>query len=289
MDIVLTAVSKRYRRGALALHGLDLTVPGGMYGLLGANGAGKTTLMRLLAGLLRPTEGTVTVGGHDLATRSGRQAVRRMLGYLPQEAGVYPDLTAREFLDYIALLKGIDRAADRRRQVGAMLEVVGLAGHAGEKLRTFSGGMRRRVGIAQALVADPRLLIVDEPTAGLDPQERVRFRTLLAQLAGDRTVLLSTHIVEDVAQTARRVGVLGAGRLLFTGTVEELTRRAHGRVWTVTTGTPPPPDATVVSALPGETGVRYRLVSARAPGGDAVPVDSPTLEDGYLALTLRAG
>src|SRR5947207_15099754 len=124
MDIALTGVTKRYRRGALALDGLDLTVPGGMFGLLGANGAGKTTLMRLLAGLLQPTAGTVRVGGHDLAARSGRRAVRRALGYLPQEAGVYPDLTAREFLDYIALLKGIDRTADRRRQVGAMLEVV---------------------------------------------------------------------------------------------------------------------------------------------------------------------
>jgi len=284
MDIVLTGVTKRYRRGALALDRLDLTVPGGMYGLLGANGAGKTTLMRLLVGLLQPTAGTVRVGDHDLATRAGRRAVRRVLGYLPQEAGVYPDLTAREFLDYIALLKGIDRTADRRRQVGAMLEVVGLADKAGDKLRTFSGGMRRRIGIAQALVADPRLLIVDEPTAGLDPQERVRFRTLLARLAGDRTVLLSTHIVSDVAQTARQVGVLGAGRLLFAGSVQELTQRAHGRVWTVTTGAEPPAGATVVSALPDGAGTRYRIVSAQAPAGGAVAAE-PTLEDGYLALT----
>ncbi|WP_426502912.1 ATP-binding cassette domain-containing protein [Dactylosporangium sp. McL0621] len=144
-----------------------------MFGLLGANGAGKTTLLRLLAGRLQPTEGRVGVGGHCLATRAGRRAVRRALGYLPQDFGVYPDLTAREFLDYMALLKGVDRTAERRRRVGALLELVDLSGPADDKLRTFSGGMRRRVGIAQALLGDPRLVIVDEPTAELDPQERV--------------------------------------------------------------------------------------------------------------------
>jgi ABC-2 type transport system ATP-binding protein len=284
VDIVLTGVTKSFRRGARALDGVDLTVQGGLFGLLGANGAGKTTLMRLLAGLLRASAGSVTVGGHDVATRTGRLAVRRALGYLPQDAGVYPDLTARQFLDYIALLKGIDRTPDRRRQVGALLEVVDLSARADQRLRTFSGGMRRRVGIAQALLGDPRLLIVDEPTAGLDPQERVRFRTLLAQLAGDRTVLLSTHIVEDVAQTARRLGVLGAGRLLFAGTTDALVNEARGKVWTVTTDAPPPSDAVVVSALPDGGATRYRLLSARTPGNGAKPAE-PTLEDGYLALT----
>lgn len=285
MEITLTDVSKRYRRGAHALTRVNLTVPGGLFGLLGSNGAGKTTLLRIITGLLRPTAGTVRVGGHDLATSAGRAAVRRQLGYLPQDAGVYPDLTAREFLDYIALLKEIDRAADRRRQVGALLELVNLTGDADRRLRGFSGGMRRRVGIAQALIGDPRLLIVDEPTAGLDPAERVRFRTLIAQLAGDRTVLLSTHIVPDIAHTARQVAVLDAGTLRFAGSVDRLTAAAQDRVWTVTTGPgAPPPAGTVISVIPSAdlTGTRYRVVGDR-PGPDAVAAE-PTLEDGYLAL-----
>lgn len=157
-----------------------------------------------------------------------------------------------------------------------------LAADADRKLKTYSGGMRRRVGIAQALLADPRLLIVDEPTAGLDPEERIRFRTLLAQLAGDRTVLLSTHIVDDIAQTCRRVAVLARGRLLFDGTVDGLTSRAHHRVWTVVTTGPEPAGGILVSALPEPHGVRYRVVGEQGPP-DAEPA-SPTLEDGYLAL-----
>src|SRR4051812_20021981 len=165
-----------------------------MFGLLGANGAGKTTLMRILAGLLRPSQGRVLVGDHDLGTAAGRTAVKRTLGYLPQDLGVYPDLSAAEFLDYIGLLKGLADRRARHARVAELLDLVGLADVAGRKLKGFSGGMRRRVGIAQALLNDPRLLIVDEPTAGLDPEERIRFRTLLVGLAGERTILLSTHI-----------------------------------------------------------------------------------------------
>ncbi|MET7401138.1 ABC transporter ATP-binding protein [Dactylosporangium sp. NPDC005572] len=285
MRIDITGLTKRYRGGVAALDGLDLTVPTGMFGLLGANGAGKTTLMRILAGLLHPTAGEVRVGGHDVTTRAGRRAVQRTLGYLPQDVGVYPDLTAREFLDYVALLKGLDDGPSRRRRVGELLEVVGLTSEAGRRLKGYSGGMRRRVGIAQALLADPRLLIVDEPTAGLDPEERIRFRTLLAQLAGDRTVLLSTHIVDDVAQTCRELAVLSAGRQVFRGTVAELTREADGHVWSVVTQGPAPA-GTVVSAVPEESGMRYRVVAADRPGADAEPL-RPTLEDGYLALNLR--
>ncbi|HTJ33406.1 MAG TPA: ABC transporter ATP-binding protein [Dactylosporangium sp.] len=283
MRIEISGLTKRYRGGVAALDGLDLVVPTGMFGLLGANGAGKTTLMRILAGIVRPTSGRVAVGEHDLATAAGRTAVQRDLGYLPQDLGVYPDLTARQFLDYVALLKGMDDRTVRRRRVGELLEVVALTEHADRRLRGFSGGMRQRVGIAQALLADPQLLIVDEPTAGLDPEERIRFRTLLSQFAGRRTVLLSTHIVDDIAQTCREVAVLAKGRLIFRGTVAELTGRAKGKVWSVVTDGPPPAEGTVVSALPHEDGMRYRIVSATSPAAQASPVE-PGLEDGYLAV-----
>jgi ABC-2 type transport system ATP-binding protein len=283
VEIHITGLTKVYRGGTRALDSLDLTVPTGMFGLLGANGAGKTTLMRILAGLLRPSGGRVLVADHDLATAQGRAGVKRVLGYLPQDLGVYPDLTAGEFLDYVALLKGIDDRAVRRRRVAELLEVVALSDVAKHRLKGFSGGMKRRIGIAQALLNDPRLLIVDEPTAGLDPEERIRFRTLLAQLAGDRTVLLSTHIVEDIAQTCRELAVLDAGRPVFRGTVANLTAVADGRVWSVVTTGPEPEGGVIVSVLPDPRGVRYRVVAAGQPAPDAVSV-APSLEEGYLAL-----
>jgi ABC-2 type transport system ATP-binding protein len=282
MRIEITQLTKTFRRRTRALDDLTLTVPTGMFGLLGANGAGKTTLMRVLAGVLRPTGGQVLIDGHDVATRAGRHAVQSALGYLPQDLGVYPDLTAREFLDYLGLLKGLDHGPERRRRVGELLEIVSLGGDADRKLKTYSGGMRRRVGIAQALLARPRLLIVDEPTAGLDPHERIRFRTLLSQLAGDRTVLLSTHIVDDIAQTCRDVAVLARGRVTFLGTTDELTRHAHGQVWTAVTPGPAPTSGIIVSARPESGGLRYRIISATPPPSSQP--DAPTLEDGYLAL-----
>jgi ABC-2 type transport system ATP-binding protein len=284
VDITVTNLTKVYRRRVHALSAVDLTVPTGMFGLLGANGAGKTTLMRILAGLLRPTAGTVRIGGYDPAVRADRAALKRGLGYLPQDLGVYPDLSAREFLDYVGLLKGLDDTRVRRRRVGELLELVGLTAEADRRLRGWSGGMRRRVGIAQALLGDPWLLIVDEPTAGLDPSERIRFRTLLAQLAGDRTVLLSTHIVEDVAQTCRRLAVLSGGRLTFHGTVPDLLDRARGRVWSVRApaGEPPPPGL-VVAAVADDTAMRYRVLSADRPTPAATPAE-PSLEDGYMVL-----
>ncbi|WP_066376138.1 ABC transporter ATP-binding protein [Herbidospora mongoliensis] len=283
MRIDVTGLTKTYKGGVRALDDLTLTIPTGMYGLLGANGAGKTTLLRILAGLLHPTEGRVVIGGHDVTTQEGKPAVQRKLGYLPQNLGVYPDLTARAFLDYIALLKGLHNRSGRRRRVTELLEVVALTDAADRRLKGFSGGMLRRVGIAQALLADPELLIVDEPTTGLDPEERIRFRTLLSRLAGDRTVLLSTHIVDDVAQTCRTLAVLANGRLAFQGSVTDLVSVANGRVWTVTTNGPPPTEGRVVSALPEAAGMRYRVVSRQSPDLSAKPAE-PTLEDGYLAL-----
>ncbi|MBB2909679.1 ABC-type multidrug transport system ATPase subunit [Streptosporangium becharense] len=287
MNIDITRLTKTYKGGVRAVDEVTLHIPTGMYGLLGSNGAGKTTLMRILTGLLKPTSGTVRVGGHDITTPGGRLAVQRTLGYLPQDLGVYPELTARRFLDYIALLKGIDRRAERRRRIAELLETVSLTDAADRRLKGFSGGMLRRVGIAQALLADPRLLVVDEPTTGLDPEERIRLRTLLSQLAGDRTVLLSTHILDDVAQTCRQVAVMDGGRLVFHGDIAGLVSYADRRVWTLTTTGPAPTTGRIVSVLPEGPAMRYRVVSATPPAADARPA-VPTLEDGYLAL-MEAG
>ena len=283
MRLDIVRVTKTFRGKVRALEEVSLTVPGGILGLLGANGAGKTTLMRLLTGLIRPNSGRITIGGHDMATADGRLAVQRVLGYLPQDLGVYPDLTARQFLDYVALLKGLDDRPYRRRRVGELLELVNMADAADRKLRGYSGGMRRRVGIAQALLNDPELLIVNEPTSGLDPEERIRFRTLLSQLAERRTVLLSTHIVDDVAQTCTELAVLGRGRLIYRGTASDLTARANGNVWSLVSSSPAPTVGTVVSALPHDGATRYRIVAATRPSTDAQPI-VPTLEDGYVLL-----
>ncbi|MEU6075354.1 ATP-binding cassette domain-containing protein [Micromonospora sp. NPDC047074] len=285
MDIAITGLRRSFGRVA-ALRGVDLTVPGGMFGLLGGNGAGKTTLMRIMAGVLAPGAGQVSIGGHDMTSRAGRRAVQRRLGYLPQDLGLYPDLSPRELLDYVALLKGLDDPAARRRQIGELLDTVGLTDVAGRRIKGFSGGMRRRLGIAQALLGDPTLLVVDEPTAGLDPEERIRFRTLLAGLAGHRTVLLSTHIVEDIAQTCHDTAVLTAGQVIYTGPVTELTRAAEGATWEVRTTGAPPADGVVVSAVNSGDGFRYRVVSPTRPAPEAAPVP-PTLEDGYVALMRR--
>ncbi|MDQ6858587.1 MAG: ATP-binding cassette domain-containing protein [Chloroflexota bacterium] len=282
MDIQINGLSKAFGE-VHALRGVDLTISTGMFGLLGPNGAGKTTLMRILAGVLHASTGSAHVGPHDLASADGRQAVKWILGYLPQELGVYPDLTGGEFLDYIAILKGMRDRARRRTRVTELIGTVGLEDAARRQLRTYSGGMKRRIGIAQALLNDPKLLIVDEPTAGLDPEERIRFRNLLVALASDRTVILSTHIVEDVAQTSNRVALLSAGRVVFDGTTGELARAATGRVWSLDASGPAPTgNLTVVSAVSTGAGMRYRIVSEIALAG-AIPVE-PSLEDGYVAV-----
>ncbi|MGZ3716094.1 MAG: ABC transporter ATP-binding protein [Ktedonobacterales bacterium] len=285
MDIVIRDLTKVYKGNVQALRGIDLSIHNGMFGLLGPNGAGKTTLMRILAGILNPTSGNLTIGGFDATTDHGRTAVKRILGYLPQDLGLYPDLSAREFLDYIALLKGLDDSTARRRRVDELLETVSLADVAKRKLKTFSGGMKRRVGIAQALLNDPQLLIVDEPTAGLDPEERIRFRNLLADLGGNRTVLLSTHIVEDIAQTSQNLAAITSGRVIFQGTIAGLIDAARGHVWNVTlaSGVRPEGDVTVVSTLTQGTSVQYRVVGEPASALRALPVE-PSLEDGYVWL-----
>ncbi len=278
-------------RAVVALDGVDLAIETGMFGLLGPNGAGKTTLMRILAGIVDPSGGSIRVGGHDLATEKGKQAVKAVLGYLPQELGMYPDLTAHQFVDYMAILKGMADPAERRVRVGEVLELVGLGQVSGRRIKGFSGGMKRRAGIAQALVNDPRILIVDEPTAGLDPEERIRFRNLLVDLAAERVVLLSTHIVEDIGQTCRDMAVLSRGRLLFRGSPAELIQQATGHVWTVTTsnGQKPDHDLTVVSMLHLADSIQYRLVGPRPQEYPQAAEARPGLEDAYVWLMKGSG
>ena len=281
--IEIASLTKTFGR-VEALRRVDLSIGRGMFGLLGPNGAGKTTLMRILAGIVQPTAGTVRVGGSDHATDAGKRATKSILGYLPQELGMYPELTAEQLVDYMAILKGIDDGRLRRKRVEDVLEMVALSAVATRKIRTFSGGMKRRVGIAQALVNDPKLLIVDEPTAGLDPEERIRFRNLLVRLAGERTVLLSTHIVEDIGQTCRDLAVLGKGRILFRGSPADLAGVAEGHVWSLVTPRveEPAEGTTIVSMLHLADGVQLRVVGPR-PGPQATPA-APSLEDGYVRL-----
>lgn len=286
MQVLIQDVTKTYRGGVQALKGLDLTIPGGMFGLLGPNGAGKTTLMRILAGILHPGSGTIQVGSIDGTTERGRNEIKHMLGYLPQELGMYPDLSAHEFLDYIAILKGITDRRARRARVDELLELVALQQVARRKIKTFSGGMKRRVGIAQALLNDPRFLIVDEPTAGLDPEERIRFRNLLSDLGGNRSVLLSTHIVEDIGQTCQNLAVMKSGRVIFQGTISELISQAQGHVWLLTithNNIKPEGDFTIVSTFHQNNSIQYRIVGTPPPTLAALQVE-PGLEDGYVWL-----
>ncbi|GHO51793.1 ABC transporter ATP-binding protein [Ktedonobacter robiniae] len=282
MRIEVRHLTKVYGGGIHALEDLNLTIPGGMFGLLGPNGAGKTTLMRILAGVLSPSEGSIRVGSYDGATEQGRTQIKRILGYLPQELGVYTDLSAYEFLDYMGILKGLNDGKQRRRRVDELLETVALSHLAHRKLKTFSGGMKRRVGIAQALLNDPQLLIVDEPTAGLDPEERILFRNLLSDLAGKRTVLLSTHIVEDIAQTCQQLALMANGHMLFQGTVSDMLKEARGKVWLITiAGQKPAGNFTVVSTLNIGLNTQYRVVGEYPSYSNVVAID-PNLEDSYV-------
>lgn len=273
-------LTKCYREQT-TVRDVTLTLGPGVYGLLGANGAGKTTLMRMLCGILEPSAGTVRYGGADIAHLG--EEYRALLGYLPQNFGFYPDFTGPEFLRYIAALKGLTRAETARR-IPALLEQVGLADAGKKKLRAYSGGMRQRLGIAQAMLNDPQVLILDEPTAGLDPRERVRFRNLIADYAKGRTVLLSTHIVSDVEAIADEILLMKAGRIEQTGTVPALADTVRGKVWTLHT------DAATAARLEAvynvanlrheDGGVELRLITADPPAG-ARPA-APTLEDVYL-------
>ena len=282
MKLSIEHVGKTYRGGVRGLDDFSLELGPGVLGLLGPNGAGKSTLMRILATITRPTDGRVEWNGADIMKSPDR--LRAELGYLPQDFGVYPNLSAREFLEYIAAAKGIDRVSSRRR-IDELLLLVNLADVSKRPLGGYSGGMRQRVGIAQALLNDPKLLIVDEPTAGLDPEERVRFRNLLSDLSGERVVILSTHIVSDVEATATHIALIHKGRLIASAAPEALVAQVEGRVWEWIV---PSEELTAVrqrhrvsSTLRRSDGVRVRAVSDVQPAPGAQPA-TPNLEDAYL-------
>ncbi|MFB4313803.1 ATP-binding cassette domain-containing protein [Actinomadura sp. 21ATH] len=281
-------VSKAYRGGARGVDGVSLRLGPGLTGLLGPNGAGKSSLMRIAATVTRPSSGRVLFDGADAV--ADPDPLRRVLGYLPQDFGVYPHLSAREFLSYLAAVKGVPARAARIR-VGELLELLGLAGTGRRPLGGYSGGMLRRVGIAQALLTDPRVLVVDEPTAGLDPEQRVAFRNLLGDMAGDRVVLLSTHIVSDVESVAADIAVMAGGRLVLRGTPRDLLREAEGRVWELTVpagALGPLRERHRISRLVRTPdGARVRLLAPEPPSADAVPVP-PDLEDAYLVISYGA-
>jgi len=281
LHLSIDKVSKRYGGGNWALRNFTLQIGPGVLGLLGPNGAGKTTLMSILATITRATEGTVNWNGSDVA--SNPDALRATLGYLPQDFGVYPNLNAVEFLEYLAAVKGLDAAASKSR-IDELLNLVNLADVRKRPLGGFSGGMKQRVGIAQALLNDPQLLIVDEPTAGLDPEERVRFRNLLSELSGERIVILSTHIVSDVEATATDIALISQGTLVAHASPEELLRGVEGKVWEWVI-----PSADLNSArqkylisntVRRSDGIHARVLADAPPNGALVA--TPNLEDAYL-------
>ena len=280
-----------YRSGTVALEDVTLDIGTGLFGMLGSNGAGKSTLMRIICTLLVPTKGRVTVDGLDVVT--DRRAVRRLFGYLPQEFSAWRLQTVSEVLDTLAWLSGLTDGKARKRRIGEVVESVGLERVARRKVKHLSGGMRRRLGVAQALVHEPKVLIVDEPTVGLDPEERLRFRRLMASLAGDRAIVLSTHIVADLGSGCSDLALLDRGRVEFRGSPGELIALAAGKV--VELDLDGAPDTGLLErleivqqqAVSGKTRIRGVLKDGALP--NARSVDNITLEEGYLAFMVGRG
>ncbi len=279
MELKIDRVTKNYG-SKIACDRLSITLEKGVYGLLGANGAGKTTLMRMMCGILQPTSGTIAYDGIDVS----REEYRDILGYLPQDFGYYPEFTARDFMMYIAALKGIPKSKAKAK-TAELLETVSLRGEEKKKIKTFSGGMKQRLGIAQALLNDPKILVLDEPTAGLDPKERIKFRNIISRMGADRIILLSTHIVSDIEHIANTILVMKNGQLIHEGSLEEIISVIRGKVW----------ECTVDSRTADELSEKYPVINTRNDGGNVflrlVCDDKPcenavnaeaTLEDLYL-------
>ncbi|HWS34463.1 MAG TPA: ABC transporter ATP-binding protein [Actinoplanes sp.] len=272
--VTVRGLSKHYG-SRTALHSVDLTINGGVTGLLGPNGAGKSTLLRCLATALAPDGGSIRVSGFDPSVPAQRTEARRRIGYLPQNPGLYPNFTAYDLLDYVAVLKEITATRRRRAEVRRVLDEVELTDRAKTKVRKLSGGMRQRLGLAQALLGDPALVILDEPTVGLDPEQRMLFRALISRLGEHRTVLLSTHQTEDVGALCERVVVMSGGRVIFEGSPRELAGVADGQVWLAED----PPKGN--SAYWRNADGLYRTIGQRPSGAEAT---RPSIEDGYLML-----
>jgi len=283
-------ISKTYPNGVEALKGVSLEIPVGMYGLLGPNGAGKSTLMRTIASLQQPDQGEIRFDGIDVLGEPAK--LRATLGYLPQDFGVYPRISAEDMLDHLAVLKGIAAKGERREMVHALLARTNLYDVRKKALSGYSGGMRQRFGIAQALIGDPKLLIVDEPTAGLDPEERIRFHNVLSEIGEDRVVILSTHIVDDVADLCPRMAILTQGRIALEGVPADLTANMDGRIWQKTV------DKSQVEAERARHAVIsthlragktvLRILADTEPGGGYTQ-HPPELEDVYFATIRGAG
>jgi ABC-2 type transport system ATP-binding protein len=290
--LVIRDLVKIYPGPVTALAGVDLDVPNGMFGLLGPNGAGKTTLMRILAGLLEPSSGTATLDGELLLDHPER--VWERLGYLPQDFGFFPHLTGEKMLEYLLRLKGVSAPQGLRAVCRELLERVNLAFAARRKVKTYSGGMRQRLGIAQAIAGDPRLIIVDEPTAGLDPEERLRFYRLLSELAADRIVLLSTHIVEDVAVLCTRFAVIRGGRLIAYTTPTEARKAIEGTIHEGTISADSyhrllaDSERCVTQAYLVEGQNRVRVYQPEGDPPEGFAAVAPTLEDAYL-VAIKTG
>lgn len=281
-EIVLKDLDKYYGKKQ-ALRRVNLTISQGMFGLLGPNGTGKTTLMKILATLLPKTGGKVTICGTDI---SQEREIRRMVGYLPQDFSMYGNMTVYEAMDYLGVLSGMKKA-ERRERIPMLLEKVNLTENHGTKVKAMSGGMRRRLGIAQAILHNPRVLIVDEPTAGLDPEERVRFWNLLFEIAEERIVILSTHIVGDIEATCENIAVLNQGELLFQGTVTDLLEHAEGKIFTATVSRMELPmlkkQYEVTSMLIQGNEAQVRFVAEEKPFASA-NLCEPNVEDAYMFL-----
>jgi len=288
LSLNIAGLSKTYPNGVQALQHIDLTIPTGMFGLLGPNGAGKSTLMRTIATLQEADSGSITLG--DLDVLRQKDEVRKVLGYLPQEFGVYPRVSAEALLDHFAILKGIHQRSQRKEIVGALLQRTNLYDFRKQNLGTFSGGMRQRFGIAQALLGNPKLIIVDEPTAGLDPGERVRFHNLLAEIGENVIVILSTHIVEDVSDLCSRMAIISHGRVLVEGEPANAMRQVQGKIWRRLVAKDQlaafqEKHAVISTKLVGGKTVVHVYSDAPPEGFDAVPA---TLEDVYFSTLHHA-
>ncbi|MBN1924985.1 MAG: ABC transporter ATP-binding protein [Prolixibacteraceae bacterium] len=284
MDISIQELTKIYPNGHKALKDINLEIGNGMFGLLGANGAGKSTLMRILVSLMHPTSGKVLVNGMDL--KKHRRKVRSYTGYLPQDFSAFPKLRAWEFLDYSARLAGVKDKRKRRDEIDEMLEEVGLYEARERFANNLSGGMKRRLGIAQALIGDPKIIIVDEPTTGLDPDERIRFRNLLTKISSrDVIIVLSTHIVGDISSTCHHMALLRNGRLVYDGSPEDLIDMARGKVWKISASHEQFDEVSVhfnvISSIPSVGGWELEVVTDSPDGYNAAPMD-PNLEHAYV-------